>query len=344
MNVGIVGSTGYGGVELHRLLSNHPAVDECILYSSSLKGDSYAGQYPHLTGLTSGRIREIQIDEMKELDAVFLAVPAGISKEMTPKLLDGKAKVIDLSGDLRLEDPKEYEDWYKGGAADPAVLKEAVYGLTECNQGAIKEADLIANPGCFPTASLLALAPLIQNKLIKPDSIIIDAKTGLSGAGRKPSLSGHFSETQENLRIYKVHEHQHTPEIEQQLKRWDADTGPITFSTHLIPMTRGIMATVYCDLQKEKTTGELHEEYLRFYSGSPFVRIRPIGEYPGTKEVFGTNFCDIAIKADSRTGRVTIVSVIDNLIKGAAGQAVQNMNLLFGHEETAGLHYYPIYP
>lgn len=344
MNVGIVGSTGYGGVELHRLLSNHPFVDDCILYSSTLNGVSYAEQYPHLTDLSTESVRCIQVDEMKELDVVFLAVPAGISKELTPQLLGGNAKIIDLSGDLRLKDPKEYEDWYKGEAADTSVLSEAVYGLAECNQGAIKEASLIANPGCFPTATLLALAPLIQQKLVQTDSLIIDAKTGLSGAGRKPSLSSHFSETQENLRIYKVHEHQHTPEIEQQLKLWNPEAALVTFTTHLIPMTRGIMTTIYGELLTDQTTEELHELYHSFYSGSPFVRIRPIGQYPSTKEVFGTNFCDISIKVDSRTGKVTIVSVIDNLIKGAAGQAVQNMNLMFGLEETSGLHYYPIYP
>ncbi|WP_175986608.1 N-acetyl-gamma-glutamyl-phosphate reductase [Bacillus sp. Marseille-Q1617] len=344
MKVGIVGSTGYGGVELHRLLSNHPSIENCILYSSTLNGNSYVEQYPHLTDLSNESVHVIQFDEMKRLDAVFLAVPAGISKEMTPKLLGGKAKIIDLSGDLRLQDPKDYEDWYKGVSAETSVLSKAVYGLTECNQGAIKEADLIANPGCFPTATLLALAPLVQQKLIQPDSLIIDAKTGLSGAGRKPSLSSHFSETQENLRIYKVHEHQHTPEIEQQLKRWNPDSAPVTFTTHLIPMTRGIMTTIYGELPAKQTTEELHELYQDFYSGSPFVRIRPIGQFPSTKEVFGTNFCDIAIKVDERTGRVTIVSVIDNLIKGAAGQAVQNMNLMFGLEETAGLQYYPIYP
>jgi N-acetyl-gamma-glutamyl-phosphate reductase len=344
MNVGIVGSTGYGGVELHRLLSNHPSVDTCILYSSTLNGSSYVEQYPHLTELSNELVRGIQLEEMKQLDVIFLAVPAGISKEMTPELLEGTGKIIDLSGDLRLQDPKEYEEWYKGEAAEISVLNEAVYGLTECSREIIKEAKLIANPGCFPTASLLALAPLVQKKLIQPDSLIIDAKTGISGAGRKASLSSHFSETQENLRIYKVHEHQHTPEIEQQLKLWDPEWAPITFSTHLIPMTRGIMATIYGNLETAQTTEELHEFYQRFYSSSPFVRIRPVGQYPSTKEVFGTNFCDIAIKVDSRTGRVTIVSVIDNLIKGAAGQAVQNMNLMFGLDETAGLHYYPIYP
>ncbi|MCA1056151.1 N-acetyl-gamma-glutamyl-phosphate reductase [Rossellomorea aquimaris] len=344
MEVGIVGSTGYGGVELNRILSNHPGIEKCILYSSSLDGDDYTEQYPHLIDLTNESVRSIQFDEMKQLDVVFLAVPAGISKNLTPKLLGGKAKIIDLSGDLRLQGPEEYEQWYKAEAADVSILGEAVYGLTECNREAIKGADLIANPGCFPTATLLALAPVMQGHLIRPGSVIVDAKTGLSGAGRKPSLSSHYSETQENLRIYKVHEHQHTPEIEQQLNCWAHEPAPITFTTHLIPMTRGIMTTIYADLLEERTTEEIHEEYLRYYHESPFVRLRPIGQYPSTKEVWGSNFCDIGMKVDQRTGKLTIVSVIDNLMKGAAGQAVQNMNIMFGLEETTGLQYYPIYP
>ncbi|MFC7786090.1 N-acetyl-gamma-glutamyl-phosphate reductase [Rossellomorea sp. GCM10028870] len=344
MDVGIVGSTGYGGVELHRLLVNHPNVDNCILYSSSLEGALYADQYPHLFNLSHEVVNPIKIEEMKQLDFVFLAVPSGVSKELSQNLLGEKAKVIDLSGDLRLKNPQEYEEWYKGESASSDVLQKAVYGLTECNRQSIQEAELIANPGCFPTATLLGLAPLFHHELVEPHSIIIDAKTGLSGAGRKATQSSHFSETQENLRIYKVHQHQHTPEIEQQLKEWHSEAGPITFTTHLIPMTRGIMATMYTELKSTYTTEQLHNIYQAYYEIHPFIRIRPKGQFPSTKEVFGTNFCDIAIKVDSRTNRVTIVSVIDNLLKGAAGQAVQNMNVMLGLDETTGLHHYPIYP
>lgn len=344
MNVGIVGSTGYGGVELHRLLANHPSVVNCILYSSSLEGTPYANQYPHLFNLSHEVVNAINIEEMKQLDFVFLAVPSGVSKELSQKLLGEKAKVIDLSGDLRLKNPQEYKEWYKGESASIDILQKAVYGLTECNRQSIQEAELIANPGCFPTATLLGLAPLFHHELVDPHSIIIDAKTGLSGAGRKATQSSHFSETQENLRIYKVHQHQHTPEIEQQLKKWNSETGPITFTTHLIPMTRGIMATMYTELKSTYTTAQLHNIYQDYYEKHPFIRIRPVGQFPSTKEVFGTNFCDIAIKVDSRTNRVTIVSVIDNLLKGAAGQAVQNMNVMLGLEETTGLYHYPIYP
>ncbi len=344
MNVGIVGCTGYSGVELYRLLNNHEYVKKCILYSSSLDQIPYSDQYPHLTDLSSEIIKSIQVDEMKKLDVIFLAVPSGISKELTPELMGGRAKVIDLSGDLRLKDPNAYSDWYKGDAAPSVILNQAVYGLAECNHDDIQEADIVANPGCFPTAALLGLAPLFTQKYIDPGSIIVDAKTGLSGAGRKAALSSHFSETQENLRIYKVHQHQHIPEIEQQLKRWNPDTPPITFTTHLIPMTRGIMVTMYADLIEKQTTELLHDLFVQFYKEHSFVRIRPIGIYPSTKEVFGTNYCDISMKVDERTNRITIVSVIDNLVKGAAGQAVQNMNIMFGLRETTGLQYYPIYP
>jgi N-acetyl-gamma-glutamyl-phosphate reductase len=344
LNVGIVGSTGYGGVELYRFLSKHPNVNECILYSSSLGETPYAEQYPHLAGLSLERVKPIMIGEMQQLDFVFLAVPSGVSKDLAQKLIGKKAKVIDLSGDLRLKDPGQYEEWYKGESAPQDVLDKAVYGLTEMNRHAIGEADLIANPGCFPTATLLGLAPLYHQDLIDPHSLIIDAKTGLSGAGRKATQSSHFSETQENLRIYKVHQHQHTPEIEQQLKEWNSEAGPVTFTTHLIPMTRGIMVTMYADLKDSWTTGQLHSLYHNFYEGSPFIRVRQVGQFPSTKEVFGTNFCDLSIKADLRTNRVTIVSVIDNLVKGAAGQAVQNMNVMLGLDETIGLHHYPIYP
>ncbi|TMU84804.1 N-acetyl-gamma-glutamyl-phosphate reductase [Bacillus sp. BHET2] len=344
MNVGIVGSTGYSGVELYRLLSTHPYVDECILYSSSLEGSRYVEQYPHLAGLSQEVVKPIMIEELQQLDFVFLAVPSGVSKELSQRLLGKKAKVIDLSGDLRLKNPTEYEEWYKGESAPTEILNEAVYGLTEMNRNAIGEAKLIANPGCFPTATLLGLAPLFHHELINPHSIIIDAKTGLSGAGRRATLSSHFSETQENLRIYKVHEHQHIPEIEQQLKQWNMEAGPITFTTHLIPMTRGIMATIYAELMNGSSTEELHTIYQNFYGKQSFIRIRPMGQFPSTKEVSGTNFCDLSIKYDPRTNRVTIVSVIDNLVKGAAGQAVQNMNVMMGLDETSGLHHNPIYP
>lgn len=275
---------------------------------------------------------------------MFLAAPPGVSSELTPQLADAGIPVIDLSGDLRIQEPAEYEKWYKRTAAPKEVIHEAVYGLAELNQKQIQQAKLIANPGCFPTAVLLGLAPLAQKKLLNESFVIVDAKTGVSGAGRKASMGTHFSELNDNFKIYKVNEHQHTPEIEQALQEWQPGLGPISFSAHLVPMTRGIMATMYTQLTSDLSADDLHDLYSEFYQNSYFLRVRPKGQYPQTKEVYGSNFCDIAVTLDERTNRVTIVSVIDNLMKGAAGQAVQNFNLMNGWNEETGLTMTPIYP
>ncbi|MCL6425778.1 N-acetyl-gamma-glutamyl-phosphate reductase [Bacillus subtilis] len=345
MKIGIVGATGYGGTELVRILLHHPHAEECILYSSSGEGNVYSEGYPHLTGLADQKLKPIDMNTIKhEIDIMFLAAPPGVSSELTPKLADAGIPVIDLSGDLRIQEPAEYEKWYKRTAAPKAVIQEAVYGLAELNQQQIQQAKLIANPGCFPTAVLLGLAPLAQKKLLDESFVIVDAKTGVSGAGRKASMGTHFSELNDNFKIYKVNEHQHTPEIEQALNEWQPGLGPITFSAHLVPMTRGIMATMYTRLTCDLSADDLHDLYSEFYQDSYFVRVRPKGQYPQTKEVYGSNFCDIAVTLDERTNRVTIVSVIDNLMKGAAGQAVQNFNLMNGWNEETGLTITPIYP
>ena len=319
--------------------------EECILYSSSGEGNVYSEGYPHLTGLADQQLKPIDMNTIKhEIDIMFLAAPPGVSSELTPKLADAGIPVIDLSGDLRIQEPAEYEKWYKRTAAPKAVIQEAVYGLAELNQLQIQQAKLIANPGCFPTAVLLGLAPLAQKKLLDESFVIVDAKTGVSGAGRKASMGTHFSELNGTFKIYKVNEHQHTPEIEQALNEWQPGLGPITFSAHLVPMTRGIMATMYTRLTCDLSADDLHDLYSEFYQDSYFVRVRPKGQYPQTKEVYGSNFCDIAVTLDERTNRVTIVSVIDNLMKGAAGQAVQNFNLMNGWNEETGLTITPIYP
>lgn len=234
MKIGIVGATGYGGTELVRILSHHPHAEECILYSSSGEGNVYREGYPHLTGLANQKLKPIDMNTIKhEIDIMFLAAPPGVSSELTPKLADAGIPVIDLSGDLRIQEPAEYEKWYKRTAAPKAVIQEAVYGLAELNQQQIQQAKLIANPGCFPTAVLLGLAPLAQKKLLDESFVIVDAKTGVSGAGRKASMGNHFSELNGNFKIYKVNEHQHTPEIEQALNEWQPGLWPITFSAHL---------------------------------------------------------------------------------------------------------------
>ncbi|KIL72412.1 N-acetyl-gamma-glutamyl-phosphate reductase [Bacillus badius] len=345
MKAAVIGATGYGGIELIRLLSNHPDFSLHSVYSSSKDQVPATEDYPHLKDICPLPLMKIDPEEItSECDAVFLAVPSGASSALSPKLLKNNTKVIDLSGDLRLKNPEHYEKWYKKTPADLHTLNQAVYGLTEWNREAVKSANLLSNPGCYPTAALLGLAPAIQGEVIDESGIIIDAKSGVSGAGRGLSLAVHFAEMNDNFKIYKVNQHQHIPEIEQQLLLWDHKVSPVTFSTHLLPITRGIMTTMYAQLKKTMTATELHQLYEEAYADDFFVRVRPLGEFPGVKEVAGSNFCDIGITVDERTNRVTIVSVIDNLMKGAAGQAIQNANLMFGFEETAGLKGFPIYP
>ncbi|MEM5016611.1 N-acetyl-gamma-glutamyl-phosphate reductase [Metabacillus indicus] len=344
MKVGIIGATGYGGNELYRLLSKHPHVNECILYTSSEAEKAYRDSYPHLTDISGESLTAINTAGIdSEVDVLFMASPPGAAAELLPEICMEKVKVIDLSGDLRLRDSKTYESWYKRKAADPAITRKAVYGLSELNKEAIRGASVISNPGCFPTAAILGLAPAVSGELIDESSIIIDAKTGVSGAGRKPGAGVHYAETNENFKIYKVNEHQHIPEIEQALLEMNSAVKPLTFQTHLVPMTRGIMTTIYAGA-KSGSLKEWHDLYKEFYKDCYFVRVRPVGEFPSTKEVYGSNYCDIGIAFDERTGRITVVSVIDNLMKGAAGQAVQNFNLMNGFDETAGLEMAPLYP
>ncbi|HEU5141408.1 MAG TPA: N-acetyl-gamma-glutamyl-phosphate reductase [Bacillales bacterium] len=345
MDVGIVGATGYGGADLIRIVQNHPMVHNLQLYSSSHAGESIQDSFPHFQRLSRTELKEIDPISMGEsLDVVFMATPAGISSELTPKLLAEGLRVIDLSGDFRIKDSEIYEAWYKKKPASTKWIEQSVYGLTEWAKEDVKEARLLANPGCYPTATLLGLLPLVQQSLVEEGSIIIDAKTGVSGAGRGLSAASHFSETNENLKIYKVNQHQHTPEIEQELARWNRRVEPVTFSPHLVPMTRGIMATIYAKVSESTTEEKLRRIFQDSYQRAPFVSVRKPGNFPATKEVYGANQCDIGISFDERTGRITIVSVIDNLMKGAAGQAIQNLNVMFGLEETAGLDFLPVYP
>lgn len=252
--------------------------------------------------------------------------------------------MIDLSGDLRLKDVTQYTQWYKKTPANETIINEAVYGLSEWNKEQVKTADWVANPGCYPTATLLGLAPVVLEGMIEPSSIIVDGKSGTSGAGRGASRATLYAEVNENLKIYKVNEHQHTPEIEQQLQQWNEKIQPITFSTHLLPLTRGIMTTIYVQLLGDWKTEGIIDLYKSYYEHEPFIRIRPCGYYPSIKEVASSNYCDIGLHVDERTNRLTIVSVIDNLMKGAAGQAVQNANIMFGLEASSGLKFMPLYP
>ncbi|KEK26069.1 N-acetyl-gamma-glutamyl-phosphate reductase [Bacillus gaemokensis] len=345
MKVAIIGATGYGGIELIRLLHQHPYFSIASLHSFSQVGEHITNVYPYLQKFLVHTLQEIDVDEIaKESNIVFLATPAGVSAELTPCLLEAGLKVIDLSGDFRMMNPSTYETWYKKPAAKKEILQKAVYGLSEWKKQSIQDAELIANPGCFATAALLAVAPLMRNKIIEEDSIIIDAKSGVSGAGKTPTTMTHFPELYDNFHIYKVNEHQHIPEIEQMLTEWNKQARPITFSTHLIPVSRGILVTLYAKAKQEVQVQKLQNLYKETYYDSPFVRIRSKGEFPSPKEVRASNYCDIGVTYDERTGRITVVSVIDNMMKGAAGQAIQNANLLAGLDETAGLQHMPLYP
>ncbi|WP_240666759.1 N-acetyl-gamma-glutamyl-phosphate reductase [Longirhabdus pacifica] len=344
----VIGSTGYGGVELIRLLLQHPNIQLHAVISTSSMGESIAESYPHLLQIAEMELDDLQIETLVEqVDIIFTATPSGVSGKLAKQLLeaDGKAKIIDLSGDLRLQTPSLYEQWYGHESVDITTLKRAVYGLSELFEKQIQGATCIANPGCYPTASSLALAPLLSEKLIEPQSIIIDAKSGISGAGRKPNTTIHYAEINENIKPYKLNQHQHIPEIEQTLSQIAGEDITITFTTHLVPMTRGICSTIYAQLCENIEEAQLIEMYKAYYAGRKFIRIKPLGSIPSSKEVWGSNYCDIGFSVDKRTGRITIVAVIDNLVKGAAGQAIQNANIMMGWKETLGLDVFtPIYP
>lgn len=344
VNVGIVGATGYGGVELIRLLDGHPHFNIHSVYSSSQNDLPISEVYPNLSHFAY-KLKEINPKEMaKEVELVFTATPSGVSSKLVPTLINEGLKVVDLSGDFRLKDEELYEQWYKKPSASLEDLEKAIYGLSEWFADEVSSAEFISNPGCYPTATLLGLAPLAQEKIVVSNSIIIDAKSGISGAGRGLSQLAHYAEINENMKIYKVNKHQHIPEIESVLSRWDSEIGNVMFNTHLVPMTRGIMTTMYAQLKEEKSIEELHALYVQAYEAKPFVRVRKLGEFPSTKEVSGSNYCDIGLDYDERTKRVTIVSVIDNLMKGAAGQAVHNANIMLGFEENLGINGLPVYP
>lgn len=343
--VAIVGSTGYGGVELIRLLLQHPLARITSVISSSTSGVPVSDGYPHLNEIIVDKLDAVDVELIKEkADVVFTATPSGISAKLAPQLLDAGLKVIDLSGDFRLKDGALYEHWYKHTPAEAAYLEQAVYGLAEVFGDEVAGVPFISNPGCYPTATLLGLIPAVKAGWIDPATIIIDAKSGVSGAGRGLGLTVHYSEINENFMAYKVNKHQHVPEIETVLSRIAGREIPVTFTTHLVPMTRGILSTMYASLQGSRTEDDFIRLYREFYKDRKFVRIRNKGKWPATKEVWGSNYCDIGFAVDERTGRVTIISAIDNLMKGAAGQAVQNLNLMMGWDEGTGLAFTPVYP
>jgi len=337
LRVGIIGATGYGGLELVRLLLSHPQAKVTYVSSRSYAGKDLNEVFPALKGRFSLKCEEFKLEKCVEAcDFVFVALPHGLSEEMVPKLAKAGKKVVDIGSDFRLDELADYEKWYKRKSARSAEFK-AQYGLAEFYGDKVRGAQVVANPGCFPTATLLGLAPLVAKGLIERQGIIVDAKTGVSGAGRSLSLSSHYCEVTESIKAYKVGAHQHTPEIEQELSKLAGEKVVLNLTTHLAPMSRGILATCYGRLKGKGTTKELLEAYRAFYLEEPFVQVLPEGVYPATRDVYGSNMCLIGLKVDERTNTVIAVSAIDNLTKGAAGQAVQNMNLMCGFEETMGL-------
>lgn len=341
----IVGATGYAGAELVRLLAQHRQVELVALTSHSYSGQSFEQVYPHFRNqmklVCAGDDLAPIVDQA---DVVFFALPHGhVAQKVDAEALQ-KTRIIDLGADFRLDDAAEYEHWYGLAHPNAPLLEQAVYGLPEWYRDEIRAARLIANPGCYPTCSALALAPLLKAGLVQSESIIIDAKSGVTGAGRALALGHHFNECNESIKAYGIATHRHTPEIEQTLRTVSGKPVTLTFTPHLVPMNRGILATIYANLAPGATDSDLRAAYETTYQNEPFVRLLPEGAYPETRWVKGSNFCDIGFRVDTRSNRVIVVASIDNLVKGAAGQAIQNMNLMFGLEETAGLESFPIFP
>lgn len=342
--IGIVGASGYTGVELARLLVNHPDVELTVATSRQYAGKRLAEVYPNLQGCTDIVLEDVVIDELVDrADLFFTAVPHQTAMNIVPAFLAAGKKVVDLSADFRLDDAQVYEAWYQPHCAQE-FLAEAVYGLPEINRAQIKGARLIANPGCYPTSIILGLAPLLKNGLIDPATIIADSKSGTSGAGRGASVATLYCEVTDGFKAYKVGSHRHTPEIEQEIGKLAGQGVTISFTPHLVPMVRGILSTIYAGLSREISQAEVDSLYQHFYEQERFVRPCVPGTFPATQFVRGSNYCDIGVKVDTRTGRVVVVSAIDNLVKGAAGQAVQNMNIVLGLDEAAGLAVVPLFP
>jgi N-acetyl-gamma-glutamyl-phosphate reductase len=341
IRVGLVGVTGYTGMELARLLVSHPSFRLVAVTSRQEAGQSLAAVYPFLQGFPAGDLT-VSVPDAAALasacDLVFLAVPHGAAMALAADLLAKGRKVVDLSADFRLRDKAVYEKWYAVGHTQAEALAEAVYGLPELYAEKIAGARLIANPGCYPTASLLGLYPALAHGLIVPEDIIIDAKSGVSGAGRGLAVTSLFCEVQDGFRAYNLGAHRHTPEIEQELSAIAGKPLAVSFSTHLLPINRGILATIYTRLKDPGVSFEaVRNAYAASYADHPFVRLLPAGKLPDVRSVRGTLFCDIALVHDPRTGRLIIVSTIDNLCRGASGQAIANANLLCGLPLGAGL-------
>ena len=354
IKAGIIGATGYAGAELVRLLLGHREVEIKWYGSRSYIGEAYAKVYGNMFQLVEDSCLDDKLEELaKQVDVIFTATPQGfLAGVLTEEILQN-AKVVDLSADYRLKDVQIYEEWYQIEHKSPQFLGEAVYGLCEINRDKVRKARLVANPGCYTTCSILTAYPLIKEGMIEPDTLIVDAKSGVSGAGRGAKLPNLFCEVNENMKAYGVTSHRHTPEIEEQLGYAAQKKLTINFTPHLVPMNRGILATEYASLKKVEQPGakfdyptceQVKAVYDKYYGNEYFVRVLEQGVCPETRWVEGSNFVDIGFQIDKRTGRIIMMGAIDNLVKGAAGQAVQNMNLLSGFPEEEGLELVPVFP
>lgn len=342
--VSILGATGYAGAELMRILYNHPNAEVVHITSERHAGEHITALYPHLRGLY-----DMELESMRDIarigadsDFVFIGLPHGHAMEVGRALAGMRARIIDLGADYRFDDTDVYEAWYHVRHTHADAPR--TYGLSELCRDAVRTAKIIGNAGCFTTASILALAPLAKERLVDVNTILVDAKSGVSGAGRGAKTANHFPELYDNFRAYNVAHHRHTPEIEQEIGKLAGEKATIQFTPHLVPMSRGILATCYATLKEGVTEDDVDAAYEKIYRNEHFIRLLGRGAYPSTKEVRGSNFCDIAWHIDARTHRVIVLSAIDNLVKGAAGQAVQNFNIACGFDETTGLMMTPLYP
>lgn len=348
IKIGIVGGTGYTGVELLRLLANHPNVELQVITSRSEAGLRVSDLFPNLRDHLSIKFSIPDVTTLKQCDLVFFATPNGIAMKMVPELIEAGVKVIDLAADFRIKDIAVWQQWYGMEHACPDYVEQAVYGLPEVNREAIKQASLIANPGCYPTAVQLGFLPLLDNKLLNTDFLVADCKSGVSGAGRGANVATLLCESSESFKAYAVTGHRHLPEISQGLNTFNKSDNShavdLTFVPHLVPMIRGIQASLYGKLSENIELEELQVLYEKRYENEPFVDVMPLGSHPETRTVKGSNMCRIAIHKPQGNDTIVVLSVIDNLVKGAAGQAVQNMNISFGLDERSGLNIVPLMP
>ena len=342
IKTGIIGATGYTGSELVRILHHHPQVEISLITSESKEGLKFSDIHPAFYGIVDTELQPLSAINNYSLDVVFLALPHGVSMNFIKDYHQAGFKIIDLSGDFRLSSQQVYEQWYGKEHVFPQGFESAVYGLPELFRERIKESRLVANPGCYPTSSILGLYPLLKNKLVNPKNIIVDAKSGTTGAGVKPSTTTHFSNVHDNFKPYGLKTHRHTIEIEETLNSLHQESPIVQFTPHLLPIDRGIIATIYTEPLNNTSEEELKQVYQEAYRNHPFVRVRE--KIPSVKDVKGSNYCDVYVTYDERTNRIITVSAIDNLVKGAAGQAVHNLNLMSGFEETAGLQLVPVNP